>query len=152
MRQWSRAGPHEQRKRRRPCVPGPRTECIMKAPRSPAGIRLTSSAPSSRAESDRVQHWAFTSCTYQSWAEGKETAGCSHVGSRGCKLTVSLSLRCLTLTPTAWPEHIGPSPGHDQPSVRPDAGRHHPTGPPMGEATRAVMQTCDLSTPPPLIC
>ena len=103
-------------------VPGPRTECITKAPRSPAGIRLTSSAPSSRAESDRVQHWAFTSCTYQSWAEGEETAGCGRAGSRDCKSAASLSPHCLTLTPTAQPEGTGLSLGHDQASVRPDAG------------------------------
>lgn len=36
---------------------------------SPGGSRFTSSAPSSSAESDLVQHWDLTRRTYQSWGE-----------------------------------------------------------------------------------
>lgn len=47
------------------------TEFIMNALMSAAGTRLSSSAPSSSAESDRVQHWDWTRRRYQSW-EGEE--------------------------------------------------------------------------------
>ena len=48
-----------------------RTEFIMNVLMSLGGIRFTSSAPSSSAESDLVQHWDLTRRRYQSWEEEK---------------------------------------------------------------------------------
>lgn len=63
------------------CVP--RTEFSMNALMSPAGIRFTSSAPSSSAESDLVQHWDLTRRRYQSWEGGRWVTACSGRGFQG---------------------------------------------------------------------
>lgn len=82
----------------------------MNAFKSPGGIRFTSSAPSSSAESDRVQHWDLTRRTYQSWGGEKVDDG-MRLGrlSRGFNLTgYTLFLLLLTLMSCPRPKDKWP--------------------------------------------
>lgn len=82
----------------------------MNAFKSPGGIRFTSSAPSSSAESDRVQHWDLTRRRYQSWGGEKVDDG-RRLGrlSRGFNLTgYTLFLLLLTLMSCPRPKDKWP--------------------------------------------